>query len=608
MPNGRKDENTDLSELLQTVRRGKEGDVVFRNFDGGWIAVLQPDLMPEGSLQVCKDVCFNEHGALSIPLEPTEVVGLTASFYRAFFIVEAGATTYYYRHVDNDGTDDKLQGSTDASSWSDVVTFTSSTWIAVSHVSCQAEAAANFYTYVACGSVTKKILATTASPIGCTQPAAGPGVATQGVGLTGVYKYVYTYYDSAVGDESEESAESTITLTNQGCRVTINTGGGGSNADQVKIYRTIAGGGSLYLVATQAKGTATYDDTTADADLGAYLDSDAVGAPPTGATILGNYLGRCWYLGFPAGGSVRTNKLYGSRLLKPGTVPANYYVLVGNKEIPLTGFAPAFGTAFVFNRDTIYYLEGSSFDNFDPKETGSSVGTEATQSISASSKGVFFVSRDGAYVHTNAGSDKISEQIDWVFNDVGDSLTPVMYKPYLSRCRGTIWRDEYWLIVWINETDRLTLVYDIPKRLWRVRTVDLYCLFNDKTNDRLLAGVKNDTNDFRIHSLEAAITDITGTFDSQVITREASFPDLDWLERYRVDAKGTWVLTFLVDDAPVFCTRWDTDFPTTLSRKDVNTIRSIKAGSSGRRLSIRLGSVDSRPLDTRFYGVTLLKR
>uniref|UniRef100_A0A6M3J177 Uncharacterized protein n=1 Tax=viral metagenome TaxID=1070528 RepID=A0A6M3J177_9ZZZZ len=600
--------DSSLDELLKAIKGRQDNDVVFNRFTEGWIASVQPDLMPEGSLRVCRDLCFNEHGALSVPLEPTEVVGLTSSFYRAFFIAEAGSTTYYYRHVDNDGTDDKLQGSTDGVSWSDVVTLTSNEWEAVSYISCQAEAAANFYTYIACSSATKKILATTASPIGCTKPAAGPTVAVQGVGLTGVYKYVYTYYDSAVGDESEESDESTITLTNQGCRVTINTGGGGSNADQVKIYRTIAGGGSLYLVTTQAKSTATYDDTTADADLETYLDTKAIGAPPTGATILGNYLGRCWYLGFPAGGSVRTNKLYYSRLLKPGTVSVDSYVLVGNKEIPLTGFKPVFGTAFVFNRDTVYYLEGSTPNDFDAKETGSSVGTEATHSIDANSMGVFFVSRDGVYVHTNAGASRISEQINWVFSSVGDNLTPTIYKPYLNRCKGVIWDDQYWLILWTSSTERITLVYDIGKKIWRIRSVDLYCLFNDRTNDRLLVGVKNDTDDFRVHSLEASTRDIDINLSPYVITRETSFPDLSWLERYRVDAKGTWVLTFLVDDVPVFCTRWDTNFPTTLARKDVNEIRSIVHGASGRRLSIRIGAVDARPLDTRFYGVELLKR
>lgn len=940
------EENTELTGLMKALKRAESSDAKFEGFVKGWYASIQPDKMPEGSLRVCKDLCFSEYGALSVPLEPLEVIGQTASFYRTFFIVEAGGASYFYRHVDNDGTDDKLQylsylttinltgydeidipakvtvaanlitvasldtdediyvsddytaayfdgdfehhvgfnctistdgicgiwalsnsdpsidgyglfdlmdndedhlslrvvdgaglvtngsmeiddnwsdwgtvainmrsneqahsgtysrkfvidgqsegilsddfttvtstgytislwvypvdltsirvvirkgddsgighaedfggltpntwnnvsfaytetaggsqawigvlspapltsgtwyiddvatklvelvlqetnGAVDTtdtsiglstginhyvkikrdetvgdygelsceiyddadmtshldtisilltekkdfqfrhamisydgasggnvwsgtifdvrevggSAFSDVVTLTSNTWEGLSYVTCQNDISTSFYTYIACSSAMKKLLAGTASPIGCTVPAAAPGVAVQGVGLTGTYKYVYTYYENATGDESDYSAAATIALSNEGCRVTYNTGGGGSNADFVKIYRTIAGGGSYYHVKTIAKATGTWDDVLVDASLGVYLDDKAVGAPPSGASVVGSYLGRCWYLGYAVGGTTSTNKMYYSRRLYPGTVPVDYYVVVGNSEITLTGFMPVFGRAIVFNRDTILSLDGTTPDTFEAVETGVRIGTEATGSIASDGRGVYFVAIDGVYVYKETGIERISDQIDWVFNNIGDSVVDTLYKPYISRCRGTIWRNQYWLLIWIGSTARLLLVYDIDKKIWRVRSADIYCLFTDKANDRLLTGVKDGVGDYRLHSLEDSTDGITGTFSPEMRSREVDLRSLDFLERYQIDAKGTWTLTVYVDDVSEYEVALSG-----LTRNDINDIKSITSMSAGRRVSIKLIPTSPRPLTTKFYGLEFLEK
>lgn len=97
-------------------------------------------------------------------------------------------------------------------------------------------------------------------------PTGTPALAAAAGALTGVYQYAYTETDAA--GETTISPTATITLTGQGCTVTLPLMRRGVAGR--KLYRTVAGGSTFFLVHTMADGHYTqYLDTTADGSLGA---------------------------------------------------------------------------------------------------------------------------------------------------------------------------------------------------------------------------------------------------------------------------------------------------------------------------------------------------
>jgi hypothetical protein len=119
--------------------------------------------------------------------------------------------------------------------------------------------------------------------------------------------YLATFYPNQPGTTINYSGvEHDATLVNQPLEPSVNTAGGLNQIDLSniplgsaavtarKIYRTIAGGGQLKLLATIANNTATtYTDTTPDASLGAApptVDTSGLGQPDgqvvAGATLL----------------------------------------------------------------------------------------------------------------------------------------------------------------------------------------------------------------------------------------------------------------------------------------------------------------------------------
>jgi len=119
---------------------------------------------------------------------------------------------------------------------------------------------------------------TTTRQIGITAPVAAPTFNANIVGnlvAAANYLYAYTYYNSVTGAESSPSPISVpiVAPPGQGIRINI-TAGVPTTADTIRVYRTVANGGILFLDGTAAIAATAYDSVVADASLSTEMELD----------------------------------------------------------------------------------------------------------------------------------------------------------------------------------------------------------------------------------------------------------------------------------------------------------------------------------------------
>lgn len=131
-----------------------------------------------------------------------------------------------------------------------------------------------FYNGVACflydGTGTRQI--------GITPPAAAPtdnGNIAGSLVIGANYIWAYTYYNSVTGAESSPSPLSAaITIGAGGGRQLNITAGSATTADTIRVYRTVANGGILFLDGTTGIASVTYNSTVSDAGLSTEMELD----------------------------------------------------------------------------------------------------------------------------------------------------------------------------------------------------------------------------------------------------------------------------------------------------------------------------------------------
>lgn len=176
---------------------------------------------------------------------------------------------------------------------------------------------------------------------GITAPGTGPTLAAVGSGGSlsiGVYKYKVTYANSHTGFESNPTAAATASVTcvaSDSVTVTPNTTTPADlQVDQLKIYRTKAGGSIYYLSSTQSRNqagyafAATYTDTTADTALGAELETTH-DTPLTTLAAVKLFNNRLY-------GWAADNTLRFSTLNAPEYWPTNQFGIVDELSIAIT--------------------------------------------------------------------------------------------------------------------------------------------------------------------------------------------------------------------------------------------------------------------------------
>ena len=115
---------------------------------------------------------------------------------------------------------------------------------------------------------------TTAAPLGLAAPSAAPALTAinSGTGaLSGTYQYVYTYYDTGEGWESNPSDSASVSPVDADVTVDV-VASTDTGVDQISIYRTVAGGSIFLFLGTTTNTTGTYTDDGTDTLIALAVD------------------------------------------------------------------------------------------------------------------------------------------------------------------------------------------------------------------------------------------------------------------------------------------------------------------------------------------------
>jgi hypothetical protein len=234
----------------------------------------------------------------------------------------------------------------------------------------------------------KKLLKTGEEyPLGITKPSVTLSVTVSGSGpLIGTFTYVYTYYNTKDGTESNPCAPSNeVTANNNAIAIPL-VASTESQVDKIRVYRV--GGNQLNytLVSEVANSTTTFTDNMADASLeGTLLLTLEYSKPPVGLQYLVEFAGTFF-------GAV-ANKLYFTEPLgNPNYWPETNYIRL---PLDITGIAVTANGIVAFTKYTSYIITGTDYTTFVLLLLAADQGCTSHYSITRYKSGVLFTSTDG---------------------------------------------------------------------------------------------------------------------------------------------------------------------------------------------------------------------
>lgn len=225
------------------------------------------------------------------------------------------------------------------------------------------------------------------------------------------YKWMYTFYNSTTGQESDWSALSASSgaQTSKQFDLTIPTTAPGSSADKKRIYRTQDGGSTYYLVTEIVIATGSYTDNTADTALGAQAEDQYVrGLPPSESYIVEKYAGRFWYVNAANAYQLCPSQPY------TGNVNSLLYYDEGERltcDHPITGLCASSAGMLIFGVRHISILTGKSLATFRIDDYRPGVGTLFPNSIAKNGSETVFLGEGRYYAVQNGRVRDISDPI-----------------------------------------------------------------------------------------------------------------------------------------------------------------------------------------------------
>jgi len=410
---------------------------------------------------------------------------------------------------------------------------------------------------------------------GIDPPTSSPSVETgSGSGnlSAGDYVYVYTFYDQSTGSESDPSnASSTITASADDSHLITNIGiSSSSRVTSRRLYRTLADGGSYYLVATIPDNTTlSFVDTISDNDLTTEANTDQ-GIPPVGDFVV-EFKGRLFLCGdtnFP-------ERAYFSRKDRPENWPSTYYVEVefGRRVRSLKVFD---GNLYLFMEDGIERLSGTTADTFEPHSTRAHMGLAARWSAATGPDGIYYLSHDGIYRFDGAKSVRISDPIGRTFGLDADTWIDIVDMDSVEEtCRAGFNRGVYYILVPMKDSDDTAtnrlLAYNALDETWVRYTTDCKDLFCDRRRDEILGVVADydNSNYYTVYNLLDSSSSTVSTASPEFITKSFRLTrsteyaitgsglkgreeqHITWVRQFRLDADGDWDLEFYIDGRQV---------------------------------------------------------
>ncbi|MFA5132935.1 MAG: hypothetical protein WC444_06440 [Candidatus Paceibacterota bacterium] len=596
------------------------------DFKQGWQNKARHELMHDDSVYVGKNVNFDNTGAVRC----RERHAVHTPYFNSQLTVGVISNLF---QINVEGIDKQLifhSGSTGTSRWNsltNVTTSISSSLTSARHISYAAvkpEISTYTYVYMTDGVTMIADNGTSTKTWGIDAPESAPLVSIDsatGQLSAGAYSYVYTFYDGATGAESEPSpACASITVTDdQSVMVANLTVSNDSRITARRLYRTIADGGTRYLIAIIPDNVVTYYvDTIPDSNLTQVAVTDA-GIPPTCDVVMAlkNVL-------FLTGDTNYRNRVYNCIADQPDSWPSTYYVEAGQAGTVVQNLAIAEGKLYIVTQHSVVGLSGYTEypDTFTTDETKATVGTYARWSVASVGGGIYYLARDGVYMFDGVKSTCVSTPIEKAFWQSPTSLYSVVDRDQApSKCRATCYNGRYYLIAPMKDTTGTSannlLEFNPVEKQWRLITTRLDDIFGDDAN-----GVLYGSTDYQFSTSSGNSTvyqllsgDVGTTDESisvEVVTKNYDFTsapedlvkspevaygvkakrvtETSWLKEYRVDADGSWTLEFFVDGV----SRYSVTL-TSLTHADAYNWRSFESKIKGRFVYVKATNTNAGP-------------
>jgi len=215
---------------------------------------------------------------------------------------------------------------------------------------------------------------------------------------------------------------------------------------KVKIYRTQAGGTTLYYVGEVTNGTSVYNDTSSDSTIssnatlyttGGVLDNTE---PPLAKTIhVAN--GACWYGNIKTGTEIISNRVYQSAIDDPDSVPATAYIDLEDEIVAISSYIDR---VIVLCKRSIYRLDGTYDDVggglVSYQKISDTIGCVSGNSVVQIPNGIVFASPEGFAYSDGFSTFKISEGFNTRYRNLvkTDNQKKRIYGAY-DKMVGRVW-------------------------------------------------------------------------------------------------------------------------------------------------------------------------
>lgn len=241
-----------------------------------------------------------------------------------------------------------------------------------------------------------------------------------GTGLTGIYAYRFTFYDSVTGLESDYNPVATITATDD----TIDVSGIPATAphtgtDTIRLYRTQAEGELFFLLTSLALGTTVYADSVSDTTLvltgirGPRIGEFAT--PPNTSFICGWFQARLWWVDGANPYIVRYSKPFVTSLNDLEYYPTENIL---QTDEPVTGIHVTPNRMLFFHPRSVSFVSGFSNNDFRHAPFFQGVGTLFNDSIASDGTNIVFLAEEGWVELTPNGKRNISKLIEPELKDL----------------------------------------------------------------------------------------------------------------------------------------------------------------------------------------------
>lgn len=554
--------------------------VLINDFKSGWQNTVQHEDMNNDALFMCEDLSVDELGSLNCRRLHKE---------NNYFTTQSHASEVEnFYQVDVEGAGKYLifyTVGTNLYCWNSATsaTRTLSTAMTGGHVSyapLKPVLSTKTFIFITDGTTLLADNGTITKTWGIDAPSGSVFATAQGAGgslSAGDYSYVFTFYDGETGSESEASvACATFTAVGNDSVVVTNIEVSiDSRVTARRLYRTIADGGTRYLLTTISDNvTTTFTDTLADSTLVTSITEDQ-DIPPSGDVVINR--GNRLFMVDPD----YTNRVRFCRANRPDNWPSTYYVEVETADDELGNLFKLDGMLYFIGKEGVYRLYGETPDAFQAVGIRSHLGTDCRWSVSVGPDGAYFArSNSGIYRFNGVQSVLVSEGIKRTFGLTAKTWIDIVDQSTAgSVSRGQFLHGIYHLVVPMKDTDGVVvnrlILYDTTRpggaQTWVLCKTACNDVFADKGRGKVYGCMVNlgDSDYYSVYELFSVDSNANDSAVPEFITKAFKIVEprqyrvqpegfapvgtvsTGWISRYRIDAIGGWDLVFYVDGRSV---------------------------------------------------------